>query len=259
MPSLQEFKDLLSTSLEQAMKDYVVINHTESVDGNVGVLQACSEREVVFDFEGPNKIMIRARRESELADQTLWYLPWLWDGLSKADLDGTGSSYFSTSQLTGCRFTIQFHDSTRQRVTVMHLAGTLGTGRKKGTEARDELEGSALAELGKTVTVEESLRRRAMSGSPRRVASRVSCTCNQPTRVRRPAVWAPSSAALAFARAACPACSGSPPGVRRRRGLGEAVPPRAGSPSPRGKPRRVSPYGRHPPHLAAHLWTYTTS
>jgi len=27
----------------------------------------------------------------------------------------------------------------------------------------------------------------------------------------------------------------------------------------RGKPLRVSPYGLHPPRLAARLWTYTTS
>jgi len=35
--------------------------------------------------------------------------------------------------------------------------------------------------------------------------------------------------------------------------------PMPGSPPPRGKPLRVSPYGLHPPRLAAHLWTYTTS
>jgi hypothetical protein len=35
--------------------------------------------------------------------------------------------------------------------------------------------------------------------------------------------------------------------------------PMPGQPPPRGKPLRVSPYGLHPPRLAAHLWTYTTS
>ena len=35
--------------------------------------------------------------------------------------------------------------------------------------------------------------------------------------------------------------------------------PMPGRPPPRGKPLRVSPYGLHPPRLAAHLWTYTTS
>ncbi|HET7088379.1 MAG TPA: DUF1801 domain-containing protein [Anaerolineae bacterium] len=35
--------------------------------------------------------------------------------------------------------------------------------------------------------------------------------------------------------------------------------PMPGSPPPRGKLLRVSPYGLHPPRLAAHLWTYTTS
>src|SRR5436190_24136367 len=35
--------------------------------------------------------------------------------------------------------------------------------------------------------------------------------------------------------------------------------PISGRPPPRGKPLRVTPYGLHPPRLAAHLWTYTTS
>jgi hypothetical protein len=160
MASLSEFMDLLSTNLTKAMADYIVINHTESLDGDVMNLQACSERDVVFEFEGPNKIMIRAKKDSEKADQTLWYLPWVYNSLSKADLDGTGSAYFSTSLLTGCRFTVQFHDKSRKKATVMHLAGTLGTGTKQGTEARDLLEKAALDDLGKTVNVEKTLRRR---------------------------------------------------------------------------------------------------
>src|SRR5262249_16817293 len=80
----------------------------------------------------------------------IWYLPWKrWDGvnemsgLSQAVLDEKGPGIFLTSQLTGCRFTIQYHTGDKTKATVLHLAGNYGEN-AKGAKARENVEGKSL-------------------------------------------------------------------------------------------------------------------
>lgn len=144
MPSIPEFLELLSTDVEKAFRSYF-LNIDGSLDGNIEISQHCRIRKVCFEFIDPNIILMRdpGSNPTEYPDE-IWYLPWRHRGASKADLDGSGPAFFSTSQLDGCRFTIQYHDTSRKNVTVYHLAGNVDGGSK----GRDQLEAKAGVKSG---------------------------------------------------------------------------------------------------------------
>jgi hypothetical protein len=137
MASVEEFLALLRTDLDSAMREYA-FNVSEDLDGDTGKLQACTARTVAFEFKEPNEIWLMPGEEKSKHTSEMWYLPWLRSGTSVANLDGEGPSYFSTSQLTGCRFMVEYLSSNRKSAKVLHLAGDVGTG-PKGTKLRDEM------------------------------------------------------------------------------------------------------------------------
>jgi hypothetical protein len=142
MPSLEDFRTKLNgddNARQQAMTDYVINVDAASLDGDTSKLQACREQEVSFVFQDPNVIIMRAKQGGDANAKKIWYLPWFVDGASKAVLGPDGPAYFSTSQLDGCRFTIQYDDASRKRATVLHLSGRLGMGNKL-SEARNAKE-----------------------------------------------------------------------------------------------------------------------
>jgi hypothetical protein len=153
MASLAEFQQLLKEQkYDQALTDYV-IHVDQSLDGTVGqgdvlIGKAFGIQNVAFQFVDPNIINMRAKTEGDSSLKEVWYLPWVSQGSARADLDGTGPSYFSTSQLNGCRFTIQYADEHKKKATVLHLAGNFD--RSIGSMKRDELETSELGEMKDT-------------------------------------------------------------------------------------------------------------
>lgn len=138
MASLAEFLQLLDQNVDRAFRDYVFNVDSASMDGDISQLQACTARDVGFEFRPPNVIVLRAAREGDAWRSEMWYLPWMYNGASKAYLTGEGPAYFSTSQLDGCRFTVQYDDANRKKATVFHLAGSVGH-QKSGSLKRDEM------------------------------------------------------------------------------------------------------------------------
>jgi hypothetical protein len=152
MPSLEDFRDKLNTDADTAFREYVLLIDCASLDysGPQGQeVQAEFKRVgVVFEYTPENIIRMRAKNGSDAGGQEIAYLPWknaASGGVSKVTLDGDGPSYFSTSQLDGCRFTLQYHGADRKKVTVQHLAGDLGgPSVKTGSTARTALEAQNL-------------------------------------------------------------------------------------------------------------------
>ncbi|WP_282605192.1 hypothetical protein [Pelagibius sp. Alg239-R121] len=144
MASIAEFLELLSEDTEKAFRTYF-FNIDGSLDGDEMVLQECRRQKVCFEFQEPNKIVMRAPggKEAKYGNE-IWYLPWMRSGTSKAHLDGSGPPFFSTSQLDGCRFTIRYHNDSRTRVTVLHVAGDVPGGSKQrdGMETKAGLKAS---------------------------------------------------------------------------------------------------------------------
>jgi hypothetical protein len=168
MPSLAEFKQMVKDKPEQAMTDYVV-HVDQSLDGKPGldgviVGNPYGELDVVFEFVAPNIIRMRAPADGETADKRLWYLPWKSRDVAKAVLGEDGAGYFSTSQLNGCRFTIEWTDGSRKQATVLHLAGDFDF--KDGSSKREALEETELGPVG-----DAKLRRRYSIGQSKLPAS----------------------------------------------------------------------------------------
>ncbi len=168
MPSLEEFRTLLKENEEKALTDYV-IHVDQSLDGqadvnNVLVNNPFAEQEVSFEFIEPNIIRMRPKIEGDGHVRKVWYLPWKSRDVAKGDLDETGARFFSTSQLNGCRFTIQYADATRKRATVLHLAGDFDF--KDGSTQRETLETQELGAVG-----DAKLRRRYSIGQSKLPAS----------------------------------------------------------------------------------------
>lgn len=114
MPGVEEFVNLLATTPAGALDQYLVKDHSLSLDANSFSVEEkeCVQRHVVFDSIQPNRISMRAADQGEPTRRTL--LSALGErSLSKADLGGAGPAFFSTSQLTGCRFTIQYPAAPR--------------------------------------------------------------------------------------------------------------------------------------------------
>lgn len=130
MPSIAEFLELLSEDDEKAFRTYF-FNIDGSLDGDISKSQDCRRQEVCFEFVDPNVILMRdpGSNPTEYRNE-IWYLPWRHRGASRADLGADGPAFFSTSQLDGCRFTIQYHDDSRRTATVYHLAGNVDGGSK---------------------------------------------------------------------------------------------------------------------------------
>lgn len=140
MPSIDEFLELLSRDVDTAFKTYFFNIDGKSLDGDISAKQECRHQKVRFDFVEPNVILMSALGDGGAEyENEIWYLPWMHSGSSRADLDETGPAFFSTSQLDGCRFTIQYHDESRTKATVLHLAGNVGH-QSSGSELRDEME-----------------------------------------------------------------------------------------------------------------------
>lgn len=155
MPSLEDFRQKLASNADDAMKEYALLIDFASLDYAAGVngetVFADFKRvSVVFEYEliaGKNIIRMRAKSGADVDGKEISYLPWknaASGAVARATLDGDGPAYFSTSQLDGCRFTLQYHDADRKKVTVLHLAGDYGGSGKDGSEARDQLENAAL-------------------------------------------------------------------------------------------------------------------
>ncbi len=149
MPSLEEFRTLLAQDADAAFKAYALLINCASLDyveTSPGVFGFDEFKNVKVAFayqveDGKDAIIMSASNDPTAKDAS--YLPWKNaenGGVSKATLDGSGPAYFSTSQLDGCRFTIQYHDADRKTVTVQHLAGDLKAQGRKGYELRDDLE-----------------------------------------------------------------------------------------------------------------------
>jgi hypothetical protein len=148
MPSLEDFREKMNRNADEAMKEYVLLVDCVSLDyapalGGPPIQDEFKIVPVIFEFsaEGTKSfITMRGRKASDPAGRDISYLPWknaASGAVAKATLDGSGPAYFSTSQLDGCRFTIQYHDANRQTVTVQHLAGDLGGSGTDGSVARD--------------------------------------------------------------------------------------------------------------------------
>ncbi|HTW72139.1 MAG TPA: hypothetical protein VME47_19805 [Acetobacteraceae bacterium] len=158
MASLQDFREKLAQNANRAFTEYVLIIDEMSLDYATGEDGTLVQDEfkvvtVVFEYSGPNVITMRAKRESDEGGRQISYLPWKnahAGGISQARLTGDGPQYFSTSQLTGCRFTIQYDDASRQTATVLHLAGDVqGEKKPEGSATRDGLEQNALSPQAK--------------------------------------------------------------------------------------------------------------
>ncbi|MBV9122217.1 MAG: hypothetical protein JO112_02510 [Planctomycetes bacterium] len=145
---LEDFLIKLEANAETALNEYQFL-----VDVGLDSLTE-PQIDVAADFAG-DAITIRpmGTNDTTLNSLRIQYLPWrppTWvgtedtgafddTGVTKALLDDTGPGIFLTSQLNGCRFTIQFHDGGMTKATVLHLAGTYGSN-KKGAEKRESLE-----------------------------------------------------------------------------------------------------------------------
>ncbi len=149
MPSLADFREKLKDDTDAAMTQYSILIDAPSLDyTGVGTENVAFDEfkqvKVVFEYKlETGKHIISMRAASNGDGRKIWYLPWKNDAfgaVAKATLDGKGPRYFVTSQLDGCRFTIQYHDTDRKTATVLHLAGDHGGPGKLGSEKRDVLE-----------------------------------------------------------------------------------------------------------------------
>ncbi len=152
MASLEDFRTKVAANADAAFRDYILHIDEMSLDYATGdngelVPDAFKVVSIVFEFSDPNVITMRARQDNDPRDKIrkMSYLPWknagIDAGVAKATLDDKGPAYFSTSQLTGCRFTIQYGDASRKTATVLHLAGDVQGGKKpEGSATRDGLE-----------------------------------------------------------------------------------------------------------------------
>ena len=156
MASLDEFRQLLHDgNMRQALTDYELdFNEAEFDITGSGEVKGY-ETEIVWKFEGPNKIkMFKKTGVDGDAGRKIYYLPWASKGVTKVTLDGGSPGHFVTSHFSNCRFTMSFHDDQAKTVTVQHVAGDTGGGSlKAGTEQRDKLE----------IPVPESVRTRRFS------------------------------------------------------------------------------------------------
>ncbi len=153
MPDLDDFRTKLASDAAVAFKDYVMhfdemsLDYADDGNGQL-VPDEFKVIEIVFEFVPPNVIMMRAKREGDIGGREISYLPWKkadFGGSARASLDGSGPRYFSTSQIDGCRFTIQYGDESRKTCTVLHLAGDVSGGKKpEGSATRDGLEAQGL-------------------------------------------------------------------------------------------------------------------
>lgn len=170
MPSLGEFRAQMEINADQAMRDYVLLVDCKSLDYATSPEGALIQDnfktvEVVFDFaivNGLNVITMRAKKASDPKGRPISYLPWknaASGAMAKATLDEAGPAYFSTSQLDGCRFTIQYHDASHKTVTVQHLAGDYGGSGTDGSAQRDVLEAQHMP-----AAADPTLRRRLSFG-----------------------------------------------------------------------------------------------
>ena len=149
MPSIEDFRTKMASDANAAFTDYIL--HVDEMSLDVATdesgRQSVAEFRVVkvaFTFADPNVITMAA----SLAGTEMSYLPWKnagLGGMARARLDGTGPAYFSTSQLSGCRFTVQYDDAGRTTATVLHLAGDVVGGKKpEGSDTRDVLQAANL-------------------------------------------------------------------------------------------------------------------
>jgi hypothetical protein len=150
MPSLEDFRTKVALNADAAFKDYVLhidemsLDYAPGANGQLIAAEFKPSLMVVFEFSEPNIITMRAKRDTDEGGREISYLPWKNasdGGMAQARLTGGGPPYFSTSQLTGCRFTIQYDDGSRKTVTVQHLAGDVQGGKKpEGSATRDSIE-----------------------------------------------------------------------------------------------------------------------
>lgn len=156
MASLDEFKQLLHDGhIKQAFTEYELdFNEAEFDITGSGEVKGY-ETEIVWKFEGPNKIkMFKKTGGDGDAGKKIYYLPWASKGVTKVTLDGSSPGHFVTSHFSNCRFTMNFHDDQAKTVTVQHVAGDTGGGSTAtGTKQRDALE----------IPVPESVRTRRFS------------------------------------------------------------------------------------------------
>lgn len=170
MPSLEDFREKMTRDADEAMKEYVLLVDCFSLDyapavGGPPIQDEFKVVPVIFEFSAAGTksfITMRGRKASDPAGRDISYLPWknaASGAVAKATLDGSGPAYFSTSQLDGCRFTIQYHDASHKTVTVQHLAGDLGGSGTDGSAARDRKQAE-----GMPADANPTLRRRLSFG-----------------------------------------------------------------------------------------------
>jgi hypothetical protein len=143
MASLEEFRRLLHDgNMQQALTEYELdFNEAEFDIVGAGEVKGY-ETEIVWKFEGPNKIKMFKKTGGDGADgKKIYYLPWASKGVTKVTLDSSSPGHFVTSHFSNCRFTMSFEDDQAKKVTVQHAAGDTGGGSgAKGMEQRDKLE-----------------------------------------------------------------------------------------------------------------------
>lgn len=167
MPSLDEFKTLLDSNADEAFRQYSLLIDYDQLDFNAARTAHDEFKSVTVTFVyseiagNPVILMTPAADGRKMS-----YLPWKnasEGAIAKITLNDKGPNYFSTSQLDGCRFALQYHDTDHRVVTVQHLAGDVaGTTGKAGTAERDRLEALAAPDLPATATPD--LRRRLSVG-----------------------------------------------------------------------------------------------
>jgi hypothetical protein len=144
MAGVKEFLAMLDSDCEKAMKTFVIHIDATSLDGD-GTDCSLKRIEATFDVEDDknNVLLLRGKKTGDTDCTPIWYLPWNQVGVAKATLDQSGPDFFSTSQLDGCRFTIQY-DGGRKKVTVLHISGRVDGAGKAASAARDQQEADAL-------------------------------------------------------------------------------------------------------------------
>lgn len=152
MPSLEEFRTLLDSNADEAFKQYSL-----RIDDNLDM-----DARTTPDFNNRNdlkvvKVSFAYQKRGNVdcivmqgdpQGKDIFYLPWnnfnVNGGLARAPLDSQGPNYFTTSPLSGCRFSIHYHDGDGKSVTVQHLAGTVGGPGVGGSTQRDTLQAQGI-------------------------------------------------------------------------------------------------------------------
>ncbi|MEE2730725.1 MAG: hypothetical protein VYA55_07860 [Pseudomonadota bacterium] len=155
MPGLEDFLTKLDSDALSALTEYKFLVDEVSLDYVKGqnVRAEFQQMDVALEHDAnTGTYILRGANDSDTTRNSLriWYLPWKhWDGqnemsgVSKAVLDNRGPGLFLTSQLNGCRFTIQDQSGDGSKVTVLHLAGNYGQN-LKGAQARETVEAASL-------------------------------------------------------------------------------------------------------------------